>query len=277
MVKFSKSCFSLGYVRIYIAFLYNILHLIWGYTIIMVLDAIDNCVELHFYQTCNVIIPGAAMQLPVQVVPQEIESVNGFNVTMGCARPVGRIGGVTICGNFGSGGGVISYLLDGNSPDIDTSTSDWASQLVTVRKNDATVDIPFDHVILTFVFDPAVLLTSIELDLLLCPEWSIGTPFIVVYGDNSSALVYSTSSEFLRSYTPNEMSCDSLSTVAISLQEYFFLQGELFYHNWHIVVSFAVQPDIEWVHVGEVRFLGTDVDSTPIPTSADMPVTPWCK
>ena len=31
-----------------------------------------------------------------------------------------------------------SYLLDGNSPAIDTSTSDWASQLVTVRKNDAS-------------------------------------------------------------------------------------------------------------------------------------------
>ena len=249
----------------------NFLRLIWGYTIIMVLDAIANCVELHFYQTCNVIIPGAVMQLPVQVVPQEIESVNGSNVTMGCARPVGRIGGVTICGNFGSGGGVISYLLDGNSPAIDTSTSDWASQLVTVRKNDATLDIQFDHVILTFGFDTAVPLTSIELDLLLCPEWSIGTPFIAVYGDNSSALVYSSSSNIIVNYIPNEISCDSLSTVAISLQE------ELFYYNWHIVVTFAVQPDIEWVHVGEVRFLGTDVDSTPIPTSADVPVTPWCK
>ena len=135
------------------------------------------------------------MPLPVQVVPQGIESVNGSNVTMGCARPVGPLAGtnVTICGSFGSGGGVISYLVDGNSPAIDTSTSDWASQLVTVRKNDATIDIQ-DHVLLTFLFDTAVSLTSIELDLFLCPEWNIGAPFISVYGDNSGTLVYSPAS-----------------------------------------------------------------------------------
>ena len=73
------------------------------------------------------------MQLPLQVVPQGIELVNGSNVNMGCARPVESFGNVSFCGSFGSGGGVISYLVDGNSPAIDTSTSDWASQLVTVR------------------------------------------------------------------------------------------------------------------------------------------------
>ena len=46
------------------------------------------------------------------------------------------------------------YLLDGNSPAIDTSTSDWASQLVTVKKNDGIpARIPFDHVVLIFGFD----------------------------------------------------------------------------------------------------------------------------
>ena len=212
---------------------------------------------------------GAAKQLLVQVVPQGIESVNGSDVNMGCATPVVNLPGtnLTICGTFGSGGGVISYLVDGNSPNIDTSTSDWASQLVTVRKNDGTLDIPLDHVVLTFGFDTAVSLTSIELDLFLCPEWNIGAPFISVYGDNESSLVYH-SSNFVVSHTPNEISCDSLSTVTISFQDV------LSYHNWHIVVTFAAQPHIEWVHVGEVRFLGIGVDSTPIPTSPDVPVTP---
>ena len=81
------------------------------------------------------------MQLPVQVVPQRIESVNGSNVTMGCARPVVNLRDVS---SFVSGGGVISYLVDGNSPDIDISSSDSASQLVTMRKNDAT---PYDLLI----------------------------------------------------------------------------------------------------------------------------------
>ena len=208
------------------------------------------------------------MPLAVQVVPQGIESVNGSNVNMGCATPVGSLGNVSLCGNFGSGGGVISYLVDGNSPDIDTSTSDWASQLVTVRKNDATFDLQ-EHVLLTFLFDTAVSLTSIELDLFLCPEWNIGAPFISVYAANSSALVYSSSSSyFIKSYTPNEISCDSLSTVTI-----FLFNGDLSYHKWHILVTFLSQPDIEWVHVGEVRFLGSSADSTPIPDSSSIPGT----
>ena len=41
-----------------------------------------------------------AVPLPLQVLPQGIESVNGSNVTMGCARPVGTLPGtiLTICG-----------------------------------------------------------------------------------------------------------------------------------------------------------------------------------
>ena len=206
------------------------------------------------------------MPLPLQVVPQGIESVNGSNVNMGCATPVGTLIGtnLTLCGNFGSGGGVISYLVDGNSPAIYTSTSDWASQLVTVRKNDATFELQ-DHVLLTFGFDTAVCLTSIELDLFLCPEWNIGAPFISVFADNSSALVYSTSSDIIVNYTPNKTSCDSLSTVTI-----FLFIGDLSYHLWHIVVTFLLKPDIEWVHVGEVRFLGFSADSTPISDSSSI-------
>ena len=126
---------------------------------------------------------GAVMPLPVQVVPQGIQSVNGSDVNMGCTSPLVDSGGVMVCNSSDC---TSSYLLDGNSPAIDTSTSDWASQLVTVRKNDAISGyIPFDHVVLTFEFDTAVSLTSIELDLFLCPEWNIGAPFIAVYGDES--------------------------------------------------------------------------------------------
>ena len=225
----------------------------------------SNCIflsDMHYDH-----FTGAAKQLPLQVVPQGIESINGSNVNMGCAIPVVNIPGnvtISLCGSFGSGAGVMSYLLDGNSPAIDTSTSDWASRLVTVRTN---YDIA-PYISLTFRFDTAVSLTSIGLDLFLCPEWNIGAPFISVYGDNSSNLVYSSSSDFILNYTPNEISCDSLSTVTFSFQEV------LSYHNWHILVIFISQPHIEWVHVGEVRFLGIGVDSTPIPTSPDVPVTP---
>ena len=151
-----------------------------------------------------------AVPLPLQVVPQGIESVNGSNVTMGCATPVGILGNVTICGSFGSGGVVISYLVDGNSPAIDTSTFAWASQLVTVKKSFFNLELR-EHVLLTFLFDTAVSLTSIELDLFLCPEWNIGAPFISVYGDERNSLVFSSSSYIIINHTPSQSSCDSIN------------------------------------------------------------------
>ena len=190
-------------------------------------------------------------ELLVQVVPQGIMSVNGSDVNMGCTSPPVDSGGVMVC-NFSDC--YTSYLLNGNSPDINTSTSNWASKLVTVKKNDGTHDIPFDHVVLTFGFDTAVSLALIELDMLLCPEWNIGAPHTSLYGDENARLVFS-SSDFIANYYPlqsQQTSCDSLSTLSIPVEEM------IAYTFWHIIVSFATQQEIEWVHVGEVRFLGRD-------------------
>ena len=183
-------------------------------------------------------------------MPQGTESVNGSDVNMGCIIQPMVVSGVTFCGGFG-------YLVDGNSPAIDTSTSNWASQLVTVRKKDANDDIAFTHIVMTFGFDIAVSLTTIELGLFLCPEWNIGASHIIVFADRKSNLVFSRqtrSIDFLVNHTPSQtqLSCDSLSTIIIPLQEH--AQGSS-YSTWHIIVSFTPQPDIEWVHVGEVRFL----------------------
>ena len=182
-------------------------------------------------------------EVPVQVVPQGIGSVNGSNATMGCASPLVDRGGVMVCNSE-------SYLVDGCSPAIDTSTSNWASQLVTVMKNEPNSVIGFDHVVLTFDFDTAVLPDSIELDLFLCPEWKIGAPRMYIYAYQNSNLVLSSTTDsdsFITSYqTKNSSTCDSLSTVSIS-----FDLSEIGYHSWHILMeSFEM-----WVYVGEVRFL----------------------
>ena len=58
----------------------------------------------------------------MQVVPDGIQSVNGSNVTMGCTSPLVNRGGVMVCESM-------SHLVDGCSPDIDTSTSDVALPL----------------------------------------------------------------------------------------------------------------------------------------------------
>ncbi|CAI8049900.1 hypothetical protein GBAR_LOCUS27468 [Geodia barretti] len=155
----------------------------------------------------------AAVGPPVQVVLQEIESVNGSNVSMGCTGPLTVTDGVTTCGSLGNG--AISYLIDGVSPDIDTSTSNWASQLVTVRRNEGNANIPFDHVLLTFGFDTAVSLTGIEMDLFNCSDLNIGSSRIVVYPVEEYNLVFDIS---IYPFTLTELfnsSCDSLSQVTI--------------------------------------------------------------
>ena len=189
----------------------------------------------------------------MQVVPQGIQSVNGSDINMGCTSPLVYRSGVMVCNNSES------YLVDGCSPAINTSTSSWASQLVTLRKVSDHAQIHFDNVLLTFDFNTAVLPTTIELDLFLCPEWSIGAPIISVLATNNSDLIFSFSYEILATdHTPSNSSCDSLSTVSIPLQ-----RGSS-YLTWYILVRFP-RPhlNIQWVHVGEVRFLNGSVTVYP--------------
>ena len=197
-----------------------------------------------------VLCAGVEVRAQVQVVAGGIESVNGSDVNMGCTSPLVNRGGVMVCEST-------SHLVDGCSPDINTSTCDWASQLVTVRRQrGSTSNIPFQHVLITFSFDKAVSLTGIELDLFICNEWKIGAPYITVYADNKSSIVFNYHSALsLQHKVTDQSACDSLSNISIPLQ------GQLassFYSTWHILVSqFGIS--IDWVHVGEVRFLGSDV------------------
>ena len=97
--------------------------------------------------------------------------------------------------------------------------------------------IAFDHVVPTFGFDTAVSLTSIELDLFLCPEWNIGAPLIIiaVYGDEDLVFrTIQTVAFYAISYhQPFQSSCDPLSTVSIPLQDDDMRSS---YLTWHIVV-----------------------------------------
>ena len=100
---------------------------------------------------------------------------------------------------------------------------------MTVRKTPRNDEIQFDHVLLTFVFDTAVTLTGIELELFFCPEWGIGAPMISVYADVKSNLVFTDISQ-----EPFQSSCSSLSNVSISLGDSF---KDTSYLTWHIVFN----------------------------------------
>ena len=204
----------------------------------------------------------------MQVVPQGIEPVNGSSVTMGCTSPLVDSGGVMMCGSR-------SYLVDGCSPDIDTSTSDWGSQLVTVRRNEGTAGIGFAHVLLTFGFDTAVSLTGIEMDLFNCPDWNIGIPRITAYLNPDYNLAATTNVLFNNlQFVPTsenslQSSCDSLSTVTFSGGS--FQSGP--YRTVYILVDLSHTSSIQWVHVGEVRFIGIDSPTCLQPISLSSPIS----
>ena len=179
----------------------------------------------------------------MQVLPEGIEAVNGSSTDMGCTSALVDSGDVMTCNSQ-------SYLVDGCSPDIDTSISDWASQLVTVRRNEGTAAVPFPHVLLTFGFDTALSLTGIEMDLFLCPDWGIGAPRIRVYVNEEYDLAFMFGLSFLPFVQPSQSSCDSLTTVHLS--------GDILsssHRTFHIIVDLLKNTSIQWVHIGEVRFL----------------------
>ena len=187
--------------------------------------------------------------------------MNGSHVDGGCeVKTTMRLCGI----------GKISFLTDGIIPVFNTTDPNWASELVTVRKNSVTAAIPYDHVVLTFVFQKPQLLKSVKLNLFKCPQWGIGAPNITVYGkaslrmgnfdfDIRDSIIPLAQSQDVQS------SCDSLVPVTIPLQT-----GEQ-YLSWYIVVSFEPQPAIDWVHVGEVQFFGTP---PPPPPSTSTETTP---
>ena len=182
--------------------------------------------------------------------------MNGSRVNGGCeANTMMRL-----CGT-----GKISFLTDGIIPVLHTTDPNWASELVTVRKNNSTAAIPYDHVVLTFVFQKPQLLNSVKLNLFKCPQWGIGAPNITVYGEAIQRIFFfdrSCHSIIPLSQSQDvQSSCDSLVPVTIPLQT-----GKQ-YQMLYIVVSFEPQPAIDWVHVGEVEFFG--IPTTPPSTSTE--------
>ena len=181
------------------------------------------------------------------VVPQQIHSVNGSSETMGCTSPLENSDGVMVCRSQ-------NYLIDGCSPDIDTNTTDWASQLVAVKIT-YNKHIYFPHVLLTFVFDTPVSVSEIEMDLFLCSNLSIDPPYIIIYLINDVQYNLTLFSD-LYYFVPGEAlstsisSCDGLTTYSFRAD---ILQFS--YQTFHCLMSFnTITYSTEWAYIGEVRF-----------------------
>ena len=195
------------------------------------------------------------------VVPQQIHLVNGSSETMGCTSPLENIDGVMVCRSQ-------NYLIDGCSPDIDTNTTDWASQLVAVKIT-YNQHLYFPHVLLTFVFDTPVSVTEIEMDLFFYPNLSIGPPHITIHlvHDVQYNLTSFSGLYFVhgKATSTSISSSDGLTTYTFRADSLLFS-----YQTFHCVISFnTIKYNTEWAYIGEVRFLnesGLPVTPSGIPT-----------
>ena len=225
--------------------------------------------QLYFLQVCHLFqchnyplnFLVVAMSNVQVVVPQQIQSVNGSSETMGCTSPLENSDGVMVCRSQ-------NYLIDGCSPDIDPNTTDWASQLVTVKIT-YNQHLHFPHILLTFVFDTPVSVREIEMDFFLCPNLSIDPPYIIIYlvHDVQYNLPSFSDLYFVHGVPPSTSisPCDGLTTYTFRADSLLFS-----YQTFHCLLSFnTIKYNTEWAYIGEVRFLnesGLPVTPSGIPT-----------
>lgn len=173
-----------------------------------------------------------------------VESVNGSCTTdVMCPAAVGMNGSDP----------TESHLLDGRSPNINLSDPNWASQLVTVKKNEGNDLDSVDHVVLTFSFNTPKLFLLIEIDMFLCLSWNTGAAAVFVFAGDQTNLVIPEG--YIAQFQLDDclLACDSLTTVSLVME---FETNS--YPIWHILFEndeLHISP--EWVHIAEVRFMTT--------------------
>lgn len=175
-----------------------------------------------------------------------VESVNGSCTTdVMCPATVDT---------NGDGDPTKSHLLDGKTPNINLSDPNWASQLVTVKKNEGIDIDSVDHVVLTFSFNTPQLFLLIEIDMFLCLSWNTGAAAVFVFGDNQTDFSIS-QGDYIGQFQLDDclLACDSLTTVSLVME----IESNS-YRIWHILLEndeLHISP--EWVHIAEVRFMTT--------------------
>ena len=104
--------------------------------------------------------------------------------------------------------------IDDIIPDIDTSNSgSWANQLFAICSNQRSVPIAFQ-------FHEPVLITSVELNLFICYQWSIPQRQFNVTISTSAHIISPIYESILRNLVVdmNEANCNSLIRLIIDLK-----------------------------------------------------------
>ena len=209
------------------------------------------------HASLTIIIAAGLVPVFETIIPNGIESVNGSDISLGSTNVD------PIC--IGLNG--LCILTDGLVPTVDTSVTDWASELLTIKKvQEIPGEISLEHVLLTFNFAQAVQITAVYIDLLFCPQWGIGAPVIFLYAGTNDYFQWlspiETNVDYIAQFHPIQTTCNcSMSTVVIPVQG-----GEVVKPVWHLYVTASQISEFEWLHVAEVRFSNVPVPGTQVGT-----------
>ena len=166
-----------------------------------------------------------------------MDNTNGSQVNGGC--PASCVLGTTLCQC--SDGNTIGLHIDGIIPDIVTSNrGSWANQLFAICDNQRCVPIGFQ-------FHEPVLITSLELNLFICYQWSIPhRQFNVTI--STSAHITPIDESILGNLVVdmNETNCNSLTRLIIDLKSNMT--------STNYIVKFISLAQLNRLYIGEIVF-----------------------
>ena len=162
-------------------------------------------------------------------------SVNGSSSTGNCCNGTNRT-----CSKPNS-----SVLFDGHVPTLTGLDGDmWASQLLILQTTERLTLNP-NALVADVIFDFSVTDTPVyrvEVVMLNCPQWGIGTTRISLDGGPAGGQSFNT---FALTSVSSLISCESLVRVCLS--------GNLISKSL-IRLQFTLDQDSDWVHLAEVAF-----------------------
>ena len=167
-----------------------------------------------------------------------MDNSNGSEVNGGC--PASCVIHTTICQC--SDGNTSGLHIDGIIPDIDTSnTGSWANQLFAICNKQRSVSIGFQ-------FHEPVLITSVELNLFICYEWSIPQGQFNVTISTSAHIIPITESILGNLVVDmTEANCNGLTRLLIDLKSNMTSTN-------YIVKFISSQAPLNRLYLGEIVF-----------------------
>ena len=176
--------------------------------------------------------------LPVAYTLNNIMTNNGSHSSGRCPlNCIMEAGVVCECTN----GSTTGVLIDNNVPNIDTTKTEWASDVYTIRTSKSEVDIGFK-------FQQSIALQVIKLNIFFCTAWSIpngGIDIMVLHGQvfPNTAGAYVIGNISLNRDLQN---CDSFITVCVNISRVV--------NSTYYVIQFSAPTTLGRIYIGEVKF-----------------------